>query len=405
MAASATGINVGELADRREVRDCLQWFTREKQWVNETHLQICRIPAPTFLEQERAAWLAGYFRTAGWQVSIDAAGNVIATDGAAPFVAVTAHMDTVLAPRSKDDIGVEADGRFVGPGVADNGAGLAALAALARVWKTCPGLHGTGRGLLLAANTAEEGEGNLAGMRRLLKDTPTGRRIEAFVVVDGANIDHITTRALGSRRFEITFSGPGGHSWSDYGVGNPVHALCRAVALFSETRLDGTPKSAFNVGLIEGGSSINAIAHTARAKVDIRSESDEKTDELVRVLTSAVERARDSENQRAIAGRVTGKLKEIGSRPAAALPEDAPILQYIRAVDAHLGIRSHLDCSSTDANIPLSLGIPAVAIGSGGAGGGAHTMQEWFRPDGRDLGLKRLFLLVLLLLRAGEPQE
>ncbi|MBZ5581414.1 MAG: M20/M25/M40 family metallo-hydrolase [Acidobacteriia bacterium] len=401
MAASAAGINVGELADRREVRDCLQWFTREKQWVNETHLQICRIPAPTFLEQERAAWLAGQFRAAGWEVSIDAAGNVIAVDGAPPFVAVTAHLDTVLAPRSKDDIGVEPGGRFVGPGVADNGAGLAALAAMARLWKTCPGLHGDGRGLLLAANTAEEGEGNLAGMRRLLKDMPASRRIEAFVVVDGANIDHITTRALGSRRFEVAFTGPGGHSWSDYGVGNPVHALCRAVALFSETRLDGTPKSAFNVGLIEGGSSINAIAHAARAKVDIRSENDAKIDELVRALSSAVERARDSENQRATAGKVSGKLKEIGSRPAAALPDDAAILQYVRAVDTHLGIRSHLDCSSTDANIPLSLGIPAIAIGGGGAGGGAHTMQEWFRPDGRDLGLKRLFLLVLLLLRRG----
>jgi tripeptide aminopeptidase len=217
--------------------------------------------------------------------------------------------------------------------------------------------------------------------------------------VDGANTDHITMRALGSRRFEVTFTGPGGHSWSDYGLGNPVHALCRAVALFSETRLDGTPKSAVNVGLIEGGSSINAIAQTARAKVDIRSESNEKIDELVDMLSAAVDRARDLENQRATAGKVSVKVKEIGSRPAANLPDDANIVQCVRAVDAHLGIRSHLDCSSTDANIPLSMGIPAVAIGAGGVGGGAHTTQEWFRPEGRDLGLKRIFLLLLLLMR------
>jgi acetylornithine deacetylase/succinyl-diaminopimelate desuccinylase-like protein len=156
------------------------------------------------------------------------------------------------------------------------------------------------------------------------------------------------------------------------------------------------------VGLIEGGSSVNAIPQTARAKVDIRSESNQKMDELVDALSAAMERARDFENQRASGGKVSAKLKEIGSRPAAALPENAPILQSLRAVDAHLGIRSHLDCSSTDANIPLSLGVPAIAIGGGGIGGGAHTTQEWFRPEGRDLGLKRILLLLLLLMRGAE---
>ena len=381
------------------MRECLQWFTREKQWVNEAHLQLCRVPALTFLEGERAAWFLEQFHAAGWDASIDRAGNVIAIDGQAPYVALTAHLDTVIAPRNKDDIAVEPDGRLTGPGVSDNGAGLAALLAIARAWKACPNRPESHHGLLLAANTGEEGEGNLRGMRRLAKESPLAREIKAFVVLDGADTGHITNRALGSRRFEIAFTGPGGHSWSDYGVGNPLHALCRAVALFSETKLDGAPKSAFNVGLIEGGSSVNAIAHAALAKVDIRSESNEKMDELVRALSSAVDRAKDIENQRATGGKVAGKLKEIGSRPAAALPEDAAILRYVRAVDAHLGIRSRLNCSSTDANVPLSLGIPAIAIGGGGAGGGAHTAQEWFRPEGRDLGLKRILLVLLLLLR------
>ncbi|SRR5579883_767893 len=390
---------IGEIADQREVRDCLQWFTREKQWINEMHLQLCRIPAPTFLEGERAVWFIEQFRALGWDAYADRSGNVIASLGDGPYVALTAHLDTVIAPRGKDDISVEPDGRFRGPGVSDNGAGLAALLAVARAWKDCYHLFDFPANLLLVANVGEEGEGNLSGMRHLCKQLPLARKIGAFVVVDGANTDHITTRALGSRRFEVVFSGPGGHSWSDFGLGNPVHALCRAVALFSETRLEGTPKSALNVGLIEGGSSINAIAQTARAKVDIRSESNEKIDELVEILSGAVDRARDLENQRAIAGKVSAKLKEIGSRPAAALPESAAILHYIRAVDAHLGIRSHVDCSSTDANIPMSLGIPAIAIGAGGLGGGAHTTQEWFRPEGRDLGLKRIFLLLLLLMR------
>jgi tripeptide aminopeptidase len=402
MASNAlTGVNLSEFTEHRGVRECLQWFTREKQWINEIHLQLCRIPAPTFLEQERAAWFSEQFRAFGWNTVIDRAGNVVATHGDGPYVALTAHLDTVIAPRSKDDVKAEADGRFYGPGVSDNGAGLAALLAVARVWKSCTNLPELPCGLLLAANVGEEGEGNLAGMRQICKQATGARRIEAFVVVDGANTDHITTRGLGSRRFEATFTGPGGHSWSDYGLANPLHALCRAVALFSDTRLDTGPKSAINVGLIEGGSSINAIAQSARAKVDIRSESNSRLDELVDVLSGAVERARDVENLRASTGRVTVKLREIGSRPAAALPEQAPILQYIRAVDAHLGIRSHLDTSSTDANIPLSLGIPAVAIGAGGAGGGAHTTQEWYRPDARDLGLKRLFLALLLLMRNG----
>ncbi len=395
---AATGIDIGELAGEREVRECLQWFTREKQWINETHLQLCRVPAPTFLEQERAAWFLEHFRALGWDASIDRAGNVIASQGNGPYVALTAHLDTVIAPRNKDDVTVEADGRFCGPGVSDNGAGLAALLAVARAWKNCPRPPDLSANLLLVANVGEEGEGNLLGMRHLSKQS-LARKIRAFLVLDGANTDYITSRALGSRRFEIAFTGPGGHSWSDYGVGNPLHALCRAVALFSETRLDGTPKSAVNVGLIEGGSSVNAIPQMARAKVDIRSETNEKMDELVDLLSGAVDRAREIENQRATGGKVAAKLKEIGSRPAAALPEDAPILQHVRAVDAHLGIRSHLDCSSTDANIPMSLGIPAIAIGGGGVGGGAHTTQEWFRPEGRDLGLKRIFLTLLLLMR------
>ena len=402
MAANTalTGINLSELADHPGVRDCLQFFTREKQWINEIHLQLCRIPAPTFLEQARAAWFLEQFRSYGCEASIDRAGNVLATLGEPPYIALTAHLDTVLAPRNKDEISVDADGRFRGPGVSDNGAGLAALLAIARACKTSARLPESAAGLLLVANVGEEGEGNLLGMRHLCGPSPVAKQIRSYVIVDGANTDHITTRALGSRRFEVTFSGPGGHSWSDFGVGNPIHALCRAVALFAETRLDSGPKSSVNVGLIEGGSGVNAIAQAARCKVDIRSESNARMDQLVDILGSAVERARDLENQRQTGGRVTVKTREIGSRPAATLPDQAPILQYVRAVDAHLGIRSHLDCSSTDANLPLSMGIPAIAIGAGGLGGGAHTSGEWFSPDGRDLGLKRILLTLLMLMRA-----
>ena len=399
-----SAVPVGDVAQMRGVRECLQWFTREKQWINEEHLEICRIAAPTFLEQPRAEWMAAELSRFGWRAQIDRAGNVVAFIGEksrGPYVALAAHLDTVLAPRAREEITVGADGKFYGPGVSDNGSGLAALLAVARAMQSSPGMENWAAQPLLIGSVGEEGEGNLTGMRWLCK-SELASEIATFLVLDGASTDHITTRALGSRRFEVTFNGPGGHSWSDYGVGNPVHALSRAVALFSETRLNGGPRSSYNVGLIDGGTSINSIPSLARAKVDIRSESNEVMDELVGLLNGAVERAQDQENQRCAGGKVTGKVREIGSRPAAELKEQAPVLHYIRAVDAYLGIRSHLDCSSTDANIPLSLGIPAVAIGAGGHGGGAHTLKEWYNPEGRDLGLKRIYLTLSLLLR--DPQ-
>jgi di/tripeptidase len=263
------------------------------------------------------------------------------------------------------------------------------------------------RPLVFIANVGEEGEGNLSGMRYLCRQSPLSGKIAAFLVLDGPATDHITSQALASRRFDVTFSGPGGHSWSDYGIGNPVHALSRAITLFTETRVNGsgTPRSSYNFGVLEGGSSINSIPTQARTKVDIRSESAVKLDEIAGILTSSVERALEVENGRATGGRLTARIKEIGSRPGGRLPEDAPILAMIRAIDAHFGIRSHIDCASTDANIPLSQGLPAISIGAGGQGGGAHTPQEWFHPDGREFGLKRIMLALCLLSRDVEANK
>jgi len=334
---------------------------------------------------------------------IDRAGNVIAhpvENREGPYVALTAHLDTVLAPRNNEEVYVNPDGRLLGPGVSDNGAGLAALLAIARMIPSIPGFEDLVHRLVFIANVGEEGEGNLSGMRYLCRQSSTGGRVQSFLILDGPNTDHITSQALASRRFDVTVSGPGGHSWSDYGIANPVHALSRAIAFFTEQRFPGNggPRSSYNFGILEGGSSINSIPTQARTKVDIRSESAAKLEEISALLTSCVERALESENDRATGGKITAKIKEIGSRPGGCLSGDARILQYIRAVDAHLGIRSHIDCASTDANIPLSIGLPAISIGAGGQGGGAHTPQEWFHPEGREFGLKRILLTLLLLL-------
>lgn len=406
--------SVSDLARLPGVKASLEWFRKERAWINEQHLKLCRIPAPTFLETKRAEYMAERFRSLGWESKLDRAGNVMAwlpgrREGSG--VAVTAHLDTVLAPRVPEDIKVGSDGRVQGPGVSDNGAGLAGLLALAAMWTAAPPFEDPALSPVLIANVGEEGEGNLCGMRYICRNGAVSR-YRAFLVLDGPNLDHITCEALASRRFDVSFTGPGGHSWSDHGAANPVHALSRAITRFLADAPEGEPRCSYNFGLIEGGTSINAIPSEARAKVDLRSQSPQRMDELAALLESAVQRTLEEENARSAArsaGRTAGaksgngrtlsaRLKEIGSRPGGELRAGSPILDALLAVDAHLGIRSSLDCASTDANIPLSLGIPAVSIGAGGQGGGAHTGAEWFSPEGRELGLRRILLALCLML-------
>lgn len=399
---------VAEAAASPALRDTLSWLAREKQWINDRHLELCRIPAPTFFEQARAEWMETQFREIGYEARIDRSGNVVASmagDAEGSVVAVTAHLDTVIAPRSPErEVHFGPDGRFHGPGVSDNGAGLAGLLALAKAIQSYS--PESFRGLVFVANVGEEGEGNLSGMRYLCRQSPLSSRLATLLVLDGPATDHITCQALASRRFDIGIAGPGGHSWSDYGIGNPVHALSRAIALFADTPLNGggRPRSSFNFGIVEGGLSVNSIAASARAKLDIRSENIARLEELSAALTSCVERAVEVENERASSGRVSARITDIGTRPGGKLADDAPILNILRAVDAHLAIRAQVDCASTDANIPLSMGIPAVAIGAGGQGGGAHTPGEWYNPEGRDLGLRRILLAIYLLLRHSGPE-
>ena len=404
-----TGIrSVADLAESSGVRECLRWFSERKRWIDRKHLELCRIPAPTFQEQERAGWMVSQFEALGCSADTDRAGNVIAGfhgDCDGPCVALTAHLDTVLSPRRPEDIAVGGDGKFLGPGVADNGAGLAGLLAMAGAFRDCPVRESWRNRLLFIANVGEEGEGNLSGMRYLCAQSSLGARIGTFVVLDGGATGHITCCAVASRRFEVSITGPGGHSWTDRGNPNPVHALSRAVVRFSENGVNAAgaaagTRTSFNVGTIEGGTSVNSIPALARAKIDLRSESPPRIDELARLLTASVERALEAENTSSAGPKLTAKIREIGSRPGGRLPEDAPLLKCLLAVDAHLGIRSQLDCASTDANIPLSLGLQALAIGAGGLGGGAHAPSEWYDPKGREIGLKRILLVLSLLMRS-----
>ncbi len=409
-SASARSIDsrqISNLAEQAALFNAQRWFIRERSWINDQQLQVCRIAAPTFFEQQRAEWFRERLNSLGWGAKLDRAGNVLASfepAGDAPTIVVSAHLDTVLAPGRPEDIHWTPDGRLTGPGVADNGAGLAAVLALARLLAETDDLRHLASSVLLVANVGEEGEGNLSGMRYLCRQSAQLPQMDAFIVLDGPSTDHITSQALASRRLEISFTGPGGHSWNDYGTPNPVHAIGDVISSFVQTadaRLTagGRTRCSYNFGIVEGGTSVNSIPAGARAKLDLRSQEPALLDEISALLTATVERALERENRVAKGERLVAKIKELGSRPGGKLPDQSPLLRTIQAVDGYLNIRARVDCASTDANVPLSMGLPAVSIGAGGQGGGAHTNQEWYQPDARELGLRRILLVIAALAR------
>jgi tripeptide aminopeptidase len=387
---------ISRLSENAQVRAALHWFAPNISWVNDQQARLTAIPAPPFQEAERAAAVKDLLVEAGLSVVVDKTGNVIGELRGAnekEVVIVAAHLDTVFPAAT--EVKVHREGtRMSAPGISDNGAGLAALLALARAAHSA---HlKPQRTVLFVADVGEEGEGNLRGMRALVEAYRA--KLKAVVVLDGSGTDHVTTKALASRRLEALITGPGGHSWSDFGMPNPINALVRGSVRFINTKVPASPRTTFNIGQIEGGTSVNSVPHEARIKVDIRSESE---DELVRLdsalreciaagVRDEMESARDRSK-----GKLEWKVDLLGSRPAGELAADSPLLAALRAADDFVGNQSRVERSSTDANIPLSLGIDAISIGAGGSGGGAHSLQEWYDSAGREAGLQRALLTVL----------
>lgn len=383
-------------AENVQVQKALEWFTSNSTWITEQQSRLTEIPAPPFHEAQRAAAFKALLASSDLQVQIDKTGNVVAEIpgvNGKEVVALTAHLDTVFPAGTNVKVRREGD-RLVAPGISDNGAGLAAVLAVARAVHES---HITPqRTILFVANVGEEGEGNLRGIRALIETFRT--RLKAVLVLDGSSTEHVTTKALASRRLEAVITGPGGHSWSDFGTPNPINALVRGSVRFINTRVPGNPRTSFNLGQIEGGTSVNSIPHEARLKVDIRSENEDelaKLDSILRDCISAgvrdeMEAARDRSR-----GKLEWKVELLGSRPGGELPADSPLLAALRAADDYLGNQSRAERSSTDANIPLSAGIDAISIGAGGNGGGAHSLQEWYDPAGREFGLRRVLLTLL----------
>ncbi|HKM49027.1 MAG TPA: M20/M25/M40 family metallo-hydrolase [Terriglobales bacterium] len=399
---------VARLAGSPEVRAAFDRFRSQESQFVQWQMEATRVPAPPFGEAARGLWLADRFRELGLiDVQVDEVGNVfgIRTGYGSRYVALSAHIDTVFPAATPLRIRQQGS-RLYGPGVADNGAGIVAMLAVASVLASARISHGLP--FLFIGNVGEEGEGDLRGIRHVFA-TPRWRDAIAYsVIVDGAGTDTVVAEALGSRRFEVIVRGPGGHSWSDFGAPNPIIALSRAIEVFSQTPVPASPKTTFNIGVIRGGTSVNSIPESASMRVDLRSTSMAEIDRLERALRLALEQGAASENRAAaqhVARRpqvLQSEVLEIGNRPAGELAPDARLLKVIRAVDAQLGNNAQVQRASTDANIPLSLGREAITIGGGGSGGGAHTLQEWFDCDGRSLGLRRILLTMLALSGVGE---
>ena len=401
--------HVARIAASPEARSAFNWLRTREPQLAQWQMEMARIAAPPFGESARAAWLAERFGEVGLDdVRIDDVGNVF---GIHPgfgqrHVALSAHIDTVFPANTPLNIRQEGS-RMYGPGVSDNGAGVTAMLAIAALLQSVRVRHAMP--FVFIGNVGEEGEGDLRGMRHIFSTPRWKDSIAYSVVLDGAGSDTIVAEALGSRRFEVIVRGPGGHSWSDFGAPNPIVILSKAIEMFTATPVPATPKTTFNIGVIRGGTSVNSIPESASMKVDIRSTSMAEMERLEQTLRMALNRAAEDETlaaeMKSSAQKRPGvscEIVPIGSRPAGELSTGARILQVIRAVDAQLNNAAQVQRASTDANIPLSLGLEAIAIGGGGSGGGAHTLQEWFDSNGRELGLKRILLTMLALAGAGE---
>jgi acetylornithine deacetylase/succinyl-diaminopimelate desuccinylase-like protein len=361
-------------------------------------IAFTEVPAPPFQEGARAALLKRAFEQAGLrQVRLDAAGNVIGVRpgrAARPNLVVAAHLDTVFPEGTA--VRVRREGPVLhAPGIADNGRGLAVLVGVARALERA-GVQTPGT-ITFVADVGEEGLGDLRGVKHLFNAELKGQ-VDAFVSIDGTG-DGLTNVAVGSHRYRVAFTGPGGHSFGAFGVVNPVHALGRAIARIADFQVPGVPRVTFNVGRIGGGTSVNSIAYEAWFEVDLRSSDARALSDIDGRFRGAVNAALNEENARWDQGRLAAAIDKVGDRPAGLTPPDAPIVRTAVGVNRALGLPVALGEGSTDANIPISLGIPAITVGGGGEGRGAHSLAEAFDTTGSWKGTARVTALVFALAR------
>jgi acetylornithine deacetylase/succinyl-diaminopimelate desuccinylase-like protein len=381
-------------------------------WILDRQVELTAIPAPTFHEEARGRRMAELFQEVGLEeVRSDDAGNVLGQwpanpSGSSengektrlPFI-VSAHLDTVFPPGT-DVVPRHQEARILAPGISDDGRGLAALLGLARVIReTSVQLPFP---LLFVATVGEEGTGNLRGVRFLIQTFQEGSLPRGFISLDGVGLDRIIHRGVGSSRLRITLQGPGGHSWTDFGRPNPIHILGTVVARARGLRLPGEPRTTLTVSRWGGGTSINSIPAEAWVEVDLRSEGSAELDRLEARFLQALESETADACDDAGAREVRVHIQALGRRPAGATEPSDPLPRAAVEATRILGVEPRLVASSTDANHPMHLGIPAITMGAGGTGGGIHTLEEWYENRQGPEGILRS-LLTLLILALGGP--
>ena len=360
-------------------------------------IELTEIPAPPFIEEVRAAHYQGLVREAGLEAGIDEIGNVVArrsgrTGGRT--IAVVAHLDTVFPEGT--DVTVRRDGdKLMAPGIADDTRGLVTMLAIVKLMAR----HGldTRDDVLFVGSVGEEGIGDLRGVKHLFRDG--GPEIDAFIAIDGTSNTRVLNHAIGSHRFRVRFLGPGGHSWGAFGLGNPAHAMARAIKLFDDRAGEyvmAGAKTTYNIGRIGGGTSINSIPFENWMEVDMRSMEPGRLEEIDAIFQAAMTEALAEQNEMRRDGEeLTVDIEMIGDRPSGMVAIDTPLIQRALAATRAVGAEPELSMGSTDSNVPIARGIPATTIGSGGEGFGAHSLHEWWANRDGHLGIQKALLLVL----------
>lgn len=378
------------------VKEALEFLEKDDQRTLKEQLEMCQIPAPSHQEKERAEYCLKKFKEIGLSdVHMDKVYNVFGTikgNAKGPRLMLAAHTDTVFPIET--DLTVRKEGnRYYCPGINDDTRSVAELFSIARAMKS-KNICGEGD-IVFCANVCEEGLGDLKGVKYIFET----ECYDGFVSIDNPVPGGIVYTATGSHRFRITFCGSGGHSFADFGIPNPIHAMGRAIAKIADFQVPKFPKTTFNVGVIEGGTSVNTISAEASLLLDIRSDAPEELKFLTEETMRIVRWAADEENKRWKSEKcVHAEVELLGKRPAGLQESDCTIVKAAWKAAEVLGMKPELrDESSTDANIPISMGIPAITVGRGGKEGGVHTIHEWFEPEDAYLGPQKNMLLVLAL--------
>ena len=381
------------------VKAAIDRIRRDEPRLLDEQIQLCEIPAPPFKEARRAEAFRRAFEALGLQnVRIDRVGNVLGERpglSARPHLVFSAHLDTVFSEEVR--VRMSREGQLIkGPGISDDCRGLAVLLGVVRALKE--GNIQTPGTITFVGTVGEEGLGDLRGVKHLFQEELKGR-IDRFVSVDGGGLG-ITHIGVGSLRYRVTFKGSGGHSYGDFGIANPLHALGRAIGGIADLRVPSQPKTTFSVGRIGGGTSVNAIAADAWMEVDLRSSDRAALTALDAGVQKALDVALAEENERwANKGRLVMEKTVIGNRPAGRVAADAPIVEAAVSVTRALGLPVSLDEASTDANVGMTLGIPAITVDGGGSASGTHSLEEVFDSTDSWRGTARAFLLALALAR------